>query len=145
MSNVHTVVVDFDGTCVTMAWPEMGSWLTGAVDALHTLSDQGYHLVVDSARLSRYDPHTGERRTPQEVLDTYTAMRALFDDAGLRFVQIWMAAGKPGAVAYIDDRAIFFPGGTTSWPKMVEMVGVRAKGQALWARRPSIRPEEWVL
>lgn len=142
----HTVVTDLDGTLVEGKWPALGDWMPHAVEACFTLHDQGYHLICHSARLSRFNPYTGLRRSQQEILNDYSQVRSKLDSAGLSFVHIWMAPGKPSALAYIDDKAIWYPGRPGSWDAMIDIVNVRAQEEGdPWSTPILVGQEQWAL
>lgn len=100
----NRVVVDWDGTCVTAAWPEMGDWLPGARPALHKLLEWGYEVVIFSARFAPVSVHEDEANP---LLDgDVVRIRAMLDEAGLQEVDLWFKPWKPGAVAYLDDKGV---------------------------------------
>jgi hypothetical protein len=119
-----TIVVDFDGTLVKQAWPEIGEWMPGAKDAMRAFNNAGYHIVLFSARLSTFDPW-GNERTDADVAAEVAKVRHTLDTAGLSFVRIWTASGKPGGAVYIDDRAERYGGRAGSWRAMTEKVLMR--------------------
>lgn len=109
-SGENRVVVDFDGTLVTNAWPEIGEWNPGAIDAVKRILAAGYDVVVFSTRLA---PVQLDEITPLSVRDVnleVAKIRVLLNEAGLNAVSIWRKPWKPGAVAYIDDKAIHYAG-----------------------------------
>lgn len=121
----RTIVVDFDGTLVENAWPGIGDWKPGAIEAMYRLHEAGFKLVLFSARLSPVDPFTGDERAIDIVLTERNRVRDMLDKAGLRFMDIWTKSGKPGAVAYIDDRAERYNGRPGSWKRVVERILAR--------------------
>lgn len=117
----HTVVLDWDGTLVPSAWPEKPTvLLPGAIEALHALHKAGFHLTVNSARLTPFDPHTHLPRDPGLVAAEYQYVRSTLDRAGLTFVDIWQLPGKPPGSAYVDDRAYHYNGRKGAWKAMAE-------------------------
>lgn len=116
--HAHTVAVDFDGTLVTNAWPDIGEWQPGAVEAMNRLHEKGIHLVVHTARIAPVDPW-GERRLPSEVFAEIQDVRLKLDQAGLTFMPIHTDPWKPGATVYVDDKAERYTGRPGSWDKMV--------------------------
>jgi len=124
-SHRHTIVLDWDGTCVEAKWPEMGDWMPGATAALRTMHEAGLKLLVFSARLNPYDPFTMMRREPAEVQAKYLEVRHKLDEAGLTFVDIWKLEGKPGGTVYVDDRAERYHGRPGSWKALAEKILLR--------------------
>lgn len=121
----HTIVVDWDGTCVEAKWPDMGDWLPGAKAALRQFHDKGCRVVIFSARLSPFDPWSSQRRSAAVVQTEFLKVRDMLDRAGLTFVDIWMTEGKPGGSVYIDDRAERYHGRPGSWTKLAQKVLMR--------------------
>jgi hypothetical protein len=125
MSNVHTVILDWDGTMVENAWPEHGDWMPGAIRACHKLHDAGIRLCVFSARLSPWDPYTFIERDPAFVAGEIQKVRDKLDRAGLTFVDIWTVPGKPGGDVYVDDKAERYTGTERAWDRLTEKILVR--------------------
>ena len=48
------IAVDFDGTVVKHAYPEVGADVPGAVDALYTLVNAGCKLILWTMRSGQY-------------------------------------------------------------------------------------------
>jgi hypothetical protein len=109
-SGNNRIVVDWDGTCVEVAYPAMGAWLPGAVGGLHKLLAAGRDVTISSTRLA---PTELDEVTPlplgQQARE-YRDIRAMLDEAGLEAVTIWVKPWKPGALAYVDDKAVPFMG-----------------------------------
>ncbi len=122
----HTAIVDWDGTAVPAMWPERpASFMPGFVDAMLRLHGAGVKVTIFSARLSPFDPWTGERRDPAIVKDEVNWMRDMLDAAGLDFVGIWTREGKPGGSVYIDDKAERYHGCNGCWKRLVDKVLLR--------------------
>lgn len=120
-----TIIVDLDGTLISRKWPDMGDWMPGATEAMRTFHQAGLHIKVFSCRLSPYTPY-GRPREPYEVATEVQKVRALLDNAGLTFVDIWTLPGKPSGAVYIDDKAERYGGRPGSWKAMTEKVLLRA-------------------
>lgn len=125
MSKVHTVVLDLDGTLVDNAWPDLGDWMPGAIEACRRMHAAGLRLVVFSARLSPFDPFTSAERDPAFVAMEYQKVRAKLDSAGLTYVDIWRLPGKPGGSVYVDDKAERYTGTARAWDRLTEKILVR--------------------
>lgn len=118
-SGSERIVVDWDGTCVEAVWPDQGDWLPGAVESLHEILANGLEVVIYSTRLAprAIDEITQVPRQQKER--EYRYIRKMLDDAGLTDVSIWRKPWKPGALAYVDDKAIRFDG---DWNKVLEVL-----------------------
>ncbi len=125
MAAVHTICHDWDGCLAENVWPRMGDWNHGAVDACFNLHNAGLAQIINSARLSPYDPYTSQERDPSFVASEYQQMRAMLDTAGLTFVDIWRKPGKPGASVYIDDKAERYHGRPGSWKALTHKILTR--------------------
>jgi hypothetical protein len=142
---VHTAILDWDGTLVPAQWPERPTtWMPGAVANVRRLHAAGIKLVVFSARLSPWDPFTSQRRDPGHVASEIQYVRAMLDNAGLTFVDIWTKEGKPGGSVYVDDKAERYGGNKRSWDIVTDKILARlGKEDALFpAFRQSASDEE---
>lgn len=123
---VHTVIVDWDGTAVPQMWPERATeFMPGFERNMRRLHNAGLRLTIASARLSPLDPWTGKDRPPAHVMAEAAHMRAMLDNAGLTFINIWTKPGKPGGSAYIDDRGERYGGRPGSWDRVTDRVLMR--------------------
>lgn len=123
---VHTVVVDWDGTAVPSVWPGHATeFMPGFVDAMRRLHKEGIRLIIASARISPYDPWTGQRRDPAFVAEEIHHIRTMLDHAGLGFIDIWTKDGKPGASVYVDDKAERYGGRARSWDRVRDKILIR--------------------
>lgn len=86
------VCVDWDGTLVDT---QSQQWLPGAQAFLHGLLARGYRVVV----------HTCRANWPEGL----ASVEAKLEDARLRPPHVTVA-GKPAAVAYVDNLAVRFEG-----------------------------------
>lgn len=109
----HTLAIDWDGTCVEQAWPDMGDWMPGAVSALERLSEYAY-LTIWTARIAPLDPW-GQERDPAEVAKEIQTIRDRLDSVGLPQIDIHTHPWKPGATVYVDDKAERYHGRPGSW------------------------------
>ena len=115
------IAVDFDGTLVTKAWPEMGEWYPGAVRAMNELRAHGHHPYLYTARLAPTWPD-GRPRDFMDVDRDTAKVRERLDAAGLAWMDIWAGEGKPHWDLAIDDKALWFPGRPNSWSKILPVV-----------------------
>ena len=123
---VHTAVVDWDGTAVPSMWPGRPTeFMPGFVRNMKRLNKAGIRIVIQTARISPYDPWTSERRDPAVVAEEIAYIRDTLDRAGLGFIDIWTKDGKPGGSVYIDDKAERYGGRPGSWDKVTDKVLLR--------------------
>lgn len=107
-SGSDRIVVDWDGTCVEIAYPAMGDWIPGAIEGLRKLLDAGLEVMICSTRLAPTEIDEVTPLPPGKRDAEIQAIRQMLDDAGLEEVQIWLNPWKPGGRAYVDDKAIPF-------------------------------------
>ena len=121
-----TIAVDWDGTCVTQAWPAKSTeWMPGAVAALHELKKFA-RVIIHTSRIAPFDVDLVTKRHPAEVQAEINYIREMLDDAGLHEIQIHTEPWKPGAMAYVDDKAVHYAGRKQSWPNIVSKLSVMA-------------------
>lgn len=109
-SGQKRVVVDWDGVCVPSEWPGHPGLFPGTKEALRAFLDAGLEVVICSTRLA---PRAVDEVTslPRRDKDReYRYIRRTLDEAGLEEVGIWRRPWKPGALFYVDDKAIRFDG-----------------------------------
>ncbi len=106
----YTISVDFDGTIVKYAFPEIGELQPGAKEALIELSKR-YTIVISSCRASQlFRQPKPPVAIPDQIepceRDFVQEMKDFLIREGIPFDRIDMGdEGKVVAVAYIDDRA----------------------------------------
>lgn len=101
----NVICVDFDGTLYP--WGDLFSYdppLPGAVDAVLRLRDAGFRIVIFTSRLS---PTWLEAEGQSEVVQ-YDYIAEVLTRDGIPFDAI--TAEKVPAIAYVDDKAIWFEG-----------------------------------
>lgn len=117
----RTVVVDLDGTLMTPPRPildDAGELRTdgdpepGAVDAMRALHAAGWRIVVSSSR-------TWDRWGPPR-LAWIDAIGGWLERHDIPYDEVFVAAGKPAAAAYVDDNAIRYE---RNWPDIVALLG----------------------
>ena len=100
----RTILVDFDGTLCPFNWPNPpGEPYINAVEELNRLYDQGFHIVIFTARL-----WSGWDRIDTDGKNTVAARRAEIEvwaaKYGLKYHEI--SAEKRPCVLLLDDSAI---------------------------------------
>lgn len=115
MSLKPRIAVDWDGTCVEHAYPDMGAWLPGAARSLKALDRLGFDVVIFSCRVADV---LVDEETPTDGEKEVQRIREMLEPEGLGHLEIWRRTYKPPALFYIDDRAIRF----TDWAEtMVQL------------------------
>jgi len=112
------LVVDFDGTIVEHAFPEIGELKPGVIEALTKLQKH-YHIVISSCRNNAY--LNNHNKNYHEEMKNFLIKAAIpFDeiDEGDQ--------GKFVAHIYIDDRAIRFK---NNWPEIAAILVQRGIGK----------------
>lgn len=115
------IAIDFDGTLVRKAWPDIGEWMPGAIDAMKELRKAGHHPYLYTARLAPTWPD-GSRRSLSDVLQDEDRVRRLMDASGLAWMDVWTGEGKPHWDLLVDDKALWYPGRPGSWKKLVPAI-----------------------
>jgi hypothetical protein len=115
---MKAVAIDFDGvihqytTKWTNAWTISDPPLEGAFAAIRHYMDNGFQIIIFSARLT---PGKNTEGAWQNMLRAKEAMFEWFLHHGVprevasQFV-FWTSAGKPHALIFIDDRGFRFEG-----------------------------------
>lgn len=136
---IHTAIIDWDGTAVPAMWPERPTeFMPGFVKNMKRLHRAGVRIVIASARISPWDPWTGERRSPGYVFEEVAAIRDLLDTHGLGFIDIWTKDGKPGGSVYVDDKGERYGGRPGSWDKVTDKILLRlGKEEAVFPPMPA--------
>jgi len=127
------IMVDWDGTCVTNTWPEMSTeWMPGAVRALHKLSEFA-DVVIYTARIGRGPEGPFPEKSDAEIQTQINYIRQMLDEAGLPWIEIWNKPWKPGAMAYVDDKAVHYTGHKRAWDDLVDKLAAMAGKEELIA------------
>lgn len=100
MSTTKTIAVDFDGTCVTHAYPELGLDI-GAVPVLKQLIAHGHKLILYTMRSSEY-LEAAEQWFKNHNINLY----AVNENPSQKS---WSLSPKVYAHLYIDDAALGCP------------------------------------
>lgn len=117
MKKSIVIAVDFDGTCVTHDFPNIGKDI-GAVPVLKRLIQEGHRLVLWTMR-GNVGNNTGHHGDPPVILngDFLDAAISWFRDNGIELwgIQVnpeqsaWTTSPKAYAQIYIDDAALGAP------------------------------------
>ena len=109
--------LDFDGTCVTHAFPKIGKDI-GAVPILKRLQDKGHQIFLFTMRADRKDYNQTGDPTIQDVIGTFlTDAINWFKERGIELDGIqsdptqvnWTVSPKCYAELYIDDAGLGCP------------------------------------
>ena len=98
------IAVDFDGTCVTHEYPNVGKNI-GAEIVLKALTDEGHDLILYTMRDHPAD--SGVQDPLQEAIDWFSQNDIpLFGVNENPTQKNWTTSQKPYANLYIDDAAL---------------------------------------
>ena len=98
------IAVDFDGTCVTHEYPDVGKNI-GAEIVLKALTDEGHGLILYTMRDHPAD--SGVQDPLQEAIDWFSQNDIpLFGVNENPTQKSWTTSPKPYANLYIDDAAL---------------------------------------
>ncbi len=92
------IVIDFDGTIADDVFPDVGNPQEGVVEALNTLKEAGFEIIIHSCRTGSYFKDALDEDQFERIEDFMNYYNMPFD-------RIWVP-DKPIASAYIDDKAI---------------------------------------
>jgi len=108
------ILIDFDGTLATWAYPALGEPTPGAKEAVEELRKEGYKVIVWTSRM---DPSI---YTQFEIGQAHSKIRQWLYENCIEVDGIdWGDKGKRLALAYIDDRGVSFNG---NWELALERV-----------------------
>lgn len=98
--NMAIIAVDFDGTCVTHEYPNVGKDI-GAVPVLKKLIDAGHQLILFSMRCDKEQ---------QDAVDWFNTNNIPLYGININPDQLsWTKSNKAYAQLYIDDAALGCP------------------------------------
>ncbi|MBR5852829.1 MAG: hypothetical protein IKY74_01345 [Alistipes sp.] len=101
MSQIYTIAVDFDGTCVEHDYPEVGLDVEGAVETLRELQSRGHRIILYTMRSgSKLDAAV------RWFKERKIALWAVNENPEQRK---WTESPKVYADFYIDDSALGCP------------------------------------
>lgn len=111
------LVVDFDRTIAEDKYPDIGQPLPHVIDALSTLRQAGYEIVIFTCRLTRDDSRPKseieeQKEKIEKWLKEYKVPYDRIDDG---------RNGKVHARYYIDDKNIEYRGGA-DWERICEHI-----------------------
>lgn len=115
-----TIAVDFDGTIVSNAYPDIGKPLLFAFETLRKLQEEGHTLILWTYR-SGSKLQEAVEYCKENGLNFYAVNKSypeeIFDDSISR---------KINADLFIDDRNI---GGMLGWGEIYHMISTKKPGQ----------------
>jgi len=108
--------IDFDGTCVTHKFPELGEDI-GAIPVLKKLVDKGHQLILFTMRSDVVNPISEDKTLHLESGDYLTQAVNWFKDNDIPLYGIqtnptqhtWTTSPKAYCHLYIDDAALGCP------------------------------------
>lgn len=110
------IAIDFDGTCVTHDFPEIGEDI-GAVPVLKALVNNGHKLILFTMRSDVKEPRSYDKEIIAQAGMYLSDVLIWFEENGITLwgVQInpeqheWTTSNKAYAQLYIDDAALGCP------------------------------------
>lgn len=118
-----TCVIDFDGTIAEWGkYPEPGPPTPGVKEALQALKDQGYYVLVQSARTS-----DEVSKFPIDKEMEKRRMEEYMTEHEIPYDEVSKEGGKPPAQFYIDDRGVEFLG---DWKEVLDKI--KKRGNRTW-------------
>jgi hypothetical protein len=93
-----TIAVDFDDTIVVRVFGTLVP-AKDCIEALQILRDQGYKIIIHSARSWEHW---------QDRIERENEMTNLLNSWEIPYDEVYAGKGKPPAMAYIDDRGLRF-------------------------------------
>ena len=110
----RTIAVDFDDTIIVKVFGTLVP-AADAIEALHMLRESGYRILIHSARSWNQWPDKDSRE--QEMVD-------LLNEWEIPFDEVYVGAGKPPAMAYVDDRGLRF---SNNWLDIARLILEKGK------------------
>jgi len=93
------IAIDFDGTVVDHAFPDIGKLKEGAKEVINEWYDKGYHILIWTCRNNHEPDH------PEWTNAPISAVRQFLIDNGVKFTGINQQ--QPGMGFYLESRKIF--------------------------------------
>jgi hypothetical protein len=94
----RSIAVDFDDTIVVRVFGTLVP-AKDCIEALQILRDQGYRIIIHSAR---------SWEQWQDRIERENEMVNLLNQWEIPYDEVYAGKGKPPAMAYIDDRGLRF-------------------------------------
>lgn len=110
----RSIAVDFDDTIVVRVFGTLVP-AKDCVEALHMLREQGYRIIIHSAR--SWDKW-------QDRIERENEMVNLLNQWEIPYDEVYAGKGKPPAMAYIDDRGLRF---SDNWMDIVRLILEKGK------------------
>lgn len=113
---MEIIGVDFDGTCVTHDFPDVGKDI-GAVRVLKKIVDAGHKIILFTMRSDRKDVKTTSNQIHPHGGNYLTQAVKWFEKNGVELYGVnenpnqhsWTDSPKPYCTIYIDDSGIGCP------------------------------------
>ena len=110
----RTIAVDFDDTIVVRVFGTLVP-AKDCIEALQVLKDQGYRIIIHSAR---------SWEQWQDRVERENEMVNLLNSWEIPYDEVYAGKGKPPAMAYIDDRGLRF---ADNWMDIVRVIIEKGK------------------
>ena len=113
---MEIIGIDFDGTCVTHEFPEVGKDI-GAVSVLKRIVEKGHKLILFTMRSDRKDVKTTSDQIHPRGGDYLTRAIRWFKENDIKLYGVnenpdqrsWTDSPKPYCTIYIDDSGLGCP------------------------------------
>jgi len=113
------VVIDLDGTIARDDSDDLmaNEPQPGVREALRHLMDSGFDVVVLTCRTSK------QGQPGLDVSSEADEVKEWLDKHDIPYSRVDLGYdGKPHGVAYVDDKAIHYDGGSADWEKIVNLI-----------------------
>ena len=113
------IAIDFDGTIVENAYPEVGELRENAKSIINQLYEDGHTLIINTCRSGRYSDEAKDFLIRNKIKFHF------FNENCPTLIQKYRGdCRKISADVYIDDRCI---GGLPSWLEIYELIQNKIK------------------
>ncbi len=117
------IVIDFDGTIVENAYPEIGELREGAVEYINKLYGEGFGIVINTCRSGKYEQQA------YNFLKKVGVKFHHFNENFPHLIEFYNTdCRKISGDMYIDDKNIF---GIASWGVMYMIIKMKYETASL--------------
>lgn len=113
------LAVDFDGTLVTEAYPDIGKLLPDAKKYVNQLYDDGHYIIIWTCRDGEFTT-----KVEQFLFESGVKFHKINDNGPLKILGFGTNCRKVSADIYIDDKSVL---GILPWSEMYKIITKKAK------------------